>query len=322
MRVIALPGEKGGIGKTTTTVNLGAALVEMGRRVLLLDTDPQASCSRSVGVSVSDSARSLYAALAGQASLADLTVESPTCDLFVVPAHRQLATLGVEITVHPDTRLRKTLSALPDDAYDYVLIDCPPRLDLLPINALTAAGEVLIPLTLEVLPTHTLPTLMRTINEVRTFGDNPDLRVLGIVPCRTTRGRTRLEREIRRLLPQLVGLPIYSGIRKAEVVRQSPGRKLPVVLYASRHPAAEDFRRLAREVDWGLEAARAWEEQRKRQADPAAPVSGSKAQPGSPVSELCADAPEDSREGSPEPGAVAAAPAGAVPAVEGGVRPR
>ncbi len=238
MRVIALPGEKGGIGKTTTTVNLGAALVEMGRRVLLLDTDPQASCSRSVGVAVSDPARSLYAALSGQASLTELIVKSPTCDIFVVPAHRRLATIGVEITIHPDTRLRKALLTLPQDAYDYVLIDCPPRLDLLPINAITAAGEVLIPLTLEVLPTHTLPTLMRTINEVRTFGDNPDLRVLGIVPCMTTRGRTRLEREIRRVLPQLVNLPIYSGIRKAEVIRDAVG----IVTLFGQHPwAAEDL---------------------------------------------------------------------------------
>ncbi len=300
MRVIALPGEKGGIGKTTTTVNLGAALVEMGRRVLLLDTDPQVSCSRSVGVVVSDPARSLYAALSGQASLTELIVKSPTCDLFVVLAHRRLATIGVEITVHPDTRLRKALSALPQDAYDYILVDCPPRLDpsaslragLLPINAITAAGEVLIPLTLEVLPTHTLPTLMRTINEVRTFGDNPDLRMLGIVPCRRARGRTRLEREIRRLLPQLVSLPIYGGIRKAEVIRQAPGRKLPVILHAPRHPAAEDYRRLAREVDWGLESARAWEQRRDRQSDPPAPVGSSKAQPGSPGFDLTEGAPE------------------------------
>jgi len=296
MRVIALPGEKGGIGKTTTTVNLGAALVEMGRRVLLLDTDPQASCSRSVGVTVSDPARSLYAALSGQASLTDLIIKSPTCDLFVVPAHRRLATIGVEITVHPDTRLRKALSVLPQDAYDYILIDCPPRLDLLPINAITAAGELLIPLTLEVLPTHTLPTLMRMINEVRTFGDNPDLRVLGIVPCMTTRGRTRLEREIRRLLPRLVDVPVYSGIRKAEVIRQAPGRRLPVILHAPRHPAAEDYRRLAREVDWGLEAASAWEQQRGEQSGSAAPVGSSKAQPGSPGFDLT--------EGAPEPGAV------------------
>ncbi|MDY7079979.1 MAG: ParA family protein [Chloroflexota bacterium] len=296
MRIIALPGEKGGIGKTTTTVNLGAALVEMGRRVLLLDTDPQMSCSRSVGVVVSDPARSLYAALSGQASLIDLIVKSPTCDIFVVPAHRRLATIGVEITVHPDTRLRKALSVLPQDAYDYVLIDCPPRLDLLPINAITAAGELLIPLTLEVLPTHTLPTLMRTINEVRTFGDNPGLRVLGIVPCMTTRGRTRLEREIRRVLPQLVDVPVYSGIRKAEVIRQAPGRRLPVILHAPRHPAAEDYRRLAREVDWGLETAQAWEQQRDRQSDPPAPVGSSKAQPGSPGFDLT--------EGAPESGAV------------------
>jgi len=258
MRVIALPGEKGGIGKTTTTVNLGAALVEMGRRVLLLDTDPQTSCSRSVGVTVSDPARSLYAALSGQASLTDLIVKSPTYDIFVVPAHRRLATIGVEITVHPDTRLRKALSVLPQDAYDYVLIDCPPRLNLLPINAITAAGELLIPLTLEV--------------------------------------RTRLEREIRRLLPQLVGLPIYSGIRKAEVIRQAPGRKLPVILHAPRHPAAEDYRRLAREVDWGLEAASAWEQQRGEQSGSLAPVGSSKAQPGLTGSNL--------REDSPEPRAV------------------
>jgi len=310
MRIIALPGEKGGIGKTTTTVNLGAALVEIGRRVLLLDTDPQAACSRSVGVVVSDPARSLYAALSGQASLTDLIVKSPTCDIFVVPAHRRLATIGVEITVHPDTRLRKALSVLPQDAYDYVLIDCPPRLDLLPINAITAAGEVLIPLTLEVLPTHTLPTLMRTINEVRTFGDNPGLRVLGIVPCMTTRGRTRLEREIRRVLPQLVDVPVYSGIRKAEVIRQAPGRRLPIILHAPRHPAAEDYRRLAREVDWGLEPARAWERQQVQRSGSVAPVSSSKAQPGSPGSNLA--------KASPEPGAVPAVRPGAVPVVEMG----
>jgi chromosome partitioning protein len=259
MRTIALPGEKGGIGKTTTTVNLGAALVEMGRRVLLLDTDPQASCARSVGVFVPDPSRSLYAALTGQSPLTELIARSPTCSLDVVPGHRKLATAGVEITVHPDTRLRKALEALPQDVYDYVLIDCPPRLDLLPINAITAAGEVLIPLTLEILPTQTLPALLRTVDEVRTFGDNAGLRILGIVPCMVTGGRTRLERDVRQVLPQLARVPIFSGIRRAEVIRQAPGQKLPVVLYAPRHPAAEDFRRLAREVDWGLEQARAYE---------------------------------------------------------------
>jgi len=264
MRVIALPGEKGGVGKTTTTLNLGAALAEMGRRVLLLDADPQCALSRSVGVVVSDPGRSLHAALTGQAPLPELIVSSPTCSLHIVPAHRRLATAGVEITVHPDGRLRKALAALPQDLYDYVLIDCPPRLDLLPLNALTAADEVLIPLTLEVLPTQTLPGLMKTINEVRTFGDNPSLKVLGIVPTMVTK-RRRLEREIRAILPTLARVPIFSGIRRAEVIRQAPAQRLPVTMYAPRHPAAEDFRRLAREVDWGIEEARRWEQEQQKE---------------------------------------------------------
>jgi len=153
MRIIALPGEKGGSGRTTTTVDLDGAQVEKGRRLLLLDTAPQAASLRSVGIVVSNLACSIHTPLSGQTTLTGLIVRSPTYDLFVVLVHHQPTANGVEITVPPSTGLRKAPSILSPNVRDNILVDCPPRLDVLLIKAVIMVS------------------------------DDPDPRILRIVPC-------------------------------------------------------------------------------------------------------------------------------------------
>ncbi len=243
--ILAFVGQKGGTGKTTSAVNVGAALRERGFRVLGIDLDPQAGMSRYLGVQVSGGDQSIRAALTGDTSLLSL-VRRTKSGIFLVPSHPSLATVGVEVTSYAEQRLAaalRPLTDLPEDkAVHFVLIDCPPSLDLLPLNAIHAAHGVVVPVSPEVLPAYTLPAVMRTIDEVRVLGRRADLCVLGVLPCQVTR-RTRLTQAIRSLLPQLApGVPVLPEIRRSVKVAEAPGNHLPLLQYAPTHPAAEDYR--------------------------------------------------------------------------------
>mgnify|MGYP000176757222 CR=1 FL=1 len=244
--VLAFVGQKGGTGKTTSAVNVGAALCERGFRVLGIDLDPQAGMSRHLGVRVSSGAQSIRAALTGDAPLVDL-VRQTRSGILLVPSHSSLATVAVEVTSYAEQRLSaalRPLADLPEDrTIHFVLIDCPPSLDLLPLNAIHASHGVVIPVSPEVLPAATLPAVLETINQVRVFGRRTDLRILGILPCQVTQ-RTRLTRAIGELLPRLApDVPVLPGIRRSVKVAEAPGRCLPLLQHAPRHPAAEDYRK-------------------------------------------------------------------------------
>jgi chromosome partitioning protein len=244
--ILAFVGQKGGTGKTTSAVNVGAALSERGLRVLGIDLDPQGGMSRHLGVRAPDGARSIRAALTGDTPLINLVVQTRS-GLLLAPSHPSLATLGVEVTSYAEQRLSTALRPLADLPEDrrihFVLVDCPPSLDLLPLNAIHAAHGVVIPVCPEVLPAATLPAVLGTVNDVRVLGRRADLRILGVLPCQVRR-RTRLAQAIGELLPRLApGVPVLPPIRRSVKVAEAPGNHLPLLQYAPAHPAADDYRR-------------------------------------------------------------------------------
>ena len=175
-RVIAIANQKGGVGKTTTTVNLGACLAEQGYRTLIIDLDPQGNASSGLGVANWGLETSMYHVIIHEAALENCIEPSSVKNLFVAPASLELA--GAEIELVPalgrEGRLRKAIQAVLDD-YDFVLIDCPPSLGLLTVNGLTAAGEVLVPVQCEYYALEGLGQLLRNVDLVKR-SLNPELR--------------------------------------------------------------------------------------------------------------------------------------------------
>lgn len=248
-RVLAVANQKGGVAKTTTVHALGMALAELGERVLLVDLDPQACLTYSLGLDSDGLERSLHDVLADRAAAADVLVKAG--DLAVLPATIDLA--GAEVHLMSRTGREHVLARalrplLPD--YDTVLVDCPPSLGILTINGLTAASEALIPLQCETLGHRGVGQLLETINDVRTY-TNPSLRVLGLVATMFD-GRTRHAREVledlegRYELPVL-GPPVPKSIRFAE----APGRGRSILEHAPRSAGAEAYRTIARLVHQG-----------------------------------------------------------------------
>ena len=246
MRTIAIVNEKGGVAKTTTAINLAAALLEQGHRTLLIDLDPQAAASKGLGVVSPTSERTIYPVLRGALPLEEAVVTTRS-GIDLVPSHLDLVALGVSLQVGREMRLRSALSTLPPDAYEFVLLDCPPSLDCLTLNALAAAGEALIPLVPHVFSVYALPPLMQVITQARHYY-NPALRILGIVPSMCDTHKVNLEREVLQGLPDLVRCPLLHSIRRTVRVAEAPAKGMPVLDYAPRHPVSEDFRILAREV--------------------------------------------------------------------------
>jgi chromosome partitioning protein len=246
-RVIAVANQKGGVAKTTTVHSLGAALAERGRKVLLVDLDPQAGLTYSVGIDADQLDRSIAQLFLGQAEATDLLWDSSGLD--VLPAGIDLAGTEVQLLTRTGREfvLARALAPLLE-GYDIVLLDCPPSLGILTVNGLSAASEVLIPLQPETLSRRGVGQLLDTIEEVRTF-TNPGLRVLGVVPTMFD-GRTRLARQVldeMRSTHRVAVLepPIPRSVRVAE----APGRGLSVLEHAPRSRSAEAYRELAANID-------------------------------------------------------------------------
>lgn len=244
-RVLAVANQKGGVAKTTTVHSLGVALAELGERVLLVDLDPQACLTYSVGLDPEALDRSLHDVILGRASSDD--VLEKVGDLSILPATIDLAGSEVHLLTRTgrEHAVRRALKPL-DGEYDSVLVDCPPSLGVLTINGLTAAHEVLIPLQCETLGHRGVGQLLETIEDVRRF-TNPDLRIRGIVVTmyddRTKHAREVLEAVARFGLP-LLEPPVRKSIRFAE----APGRGKSIFEHAPRTPGAEAYRQLARQL--------------------------------------------------------------------------
>ena len=194
-RVYVLANQKGGVGKTTTAVNLGAYLAHAGKRVLLVDMDPQANATSSLGIDKNALARSIYDVLLGGEQAATLVRLTGCLGLDLLPSSPALAGAEVEMVEFTgrETRLKRALEGL-RTRYDYVLVDTPPSLGLLTVNALTAANGVLIPIQCEYLPLEGLAQLLRTIDLVRQ-GLNPDLAIRGLIMTMYD-PRTNLSRQV------------------------------------------------------------------------------------------------------------------------------
>ncbi len=247
--VTAVVNQKGGVGKTTTTFNLGVALQRLGRRVLLVDLDPQASLSQSAGLHVAGLTASVYQCLLDE-NLDPLTViKQAQSGVDVLPATIDLAAAEIEL-VNMTLRelvLRDILAKL-RSRYNHIIIDCPPSLGLLTINALAAADRVIIPLQCEFLATRGLALLLRTLNKTQSRL-NRDLKIAGILPTmfdgRTTHANEVLE-ELRASFP---GLVFDMVIRHTVRVKESPAAGLSILDYDSGHDVAKSYMRLALEID-------------------------------------------------------------------------
>jgi chromosome partitioning protein len=183
MKIIAIANQKGGVGKTTTAVNLGAALAEQGLRILLVDLDPQANATSSLGLQELNG-ESLYEPLLGSASITAKILPTRFERLFIVPSHIDLAGAEVEIARMDDhlTRLARTLEPLrTDNAFDFVLLDCPPSLGILMTNALAAADELLTPIQCEFFALEGLVKIVRVVEQIRDSGANDRLQLGGIL---------------------------------------------------------------------------------------------------------------------------------------------
>jgi chromosome partitioning protein len=244
-RIIALANQKGGVGKTTSTINLGAALAECGRRVLLVDVDPQASLTDALGIDASALPHSIYDVLTD--GLALTTIVQQVGTLTVAPATIDLAVAEMQLLneVGREQILSDALATVVD-AYDEVLIDCPPSLGILTINALTAADAVIVPVECQYLALRGLTQLMQSIEKIRRR-TNPRLILLGVLPTmydnRTVHEQEVLER-LHAQFPHQVFTPIRRSVRFAEttVAGQS------MLEYDAQHPGAQAYRALAAEV--------------------------------------------------------------------------
>ena len=243
MRTIAVAHHKGGTAKTTTTVNLAAALAEAGHRVLVIDMDPQGSASAWLGVR--DPELSVINAIHGQDSLAHLVYETTAPGVQLVPASPGLVVSGPDEETDTALGFIRAMEKLPP-LWDFVLVDCPPSLGYLGIAPLTVCEEVLVPVEAHVLAMAGLSSLMETIQRASTRL-NPKLRVTGVLACRvnrTTHSKTVVERLARRFPESFMRTQIRENVRLAE----APSFTLPITVYAPQSSGAEDYRALAAEV--------------------------------------------------------------------------
>jgi chromosome partitioning protein len=247
-RVIAVTNQKGGVGKTTTAVNLAACLAEADFDVLLLDMDPQANASAGLGVRAEDPRLTSYGILGGAAGVGEATVATALDHLSVVPACPDLAGAVVELA-HADGNEFVLEYALAGhvDGYDYVFIDCPPSLGVLTINALVAAREVLIPVQSEYYALEGLAALLETIALVQEHL-NPGLAILGVVVTMYD-GRTRLGREVAGEVREHLGEHVFQTIVPRNVrLSEAPSHGLPISRYDANCAGSDAYFDLAKEV--------------------------------------------------------------------------
>jgi chromosome partitioning protein len=254
-RVLAIANQKGGVGKTTTAINLGTGLAAVGERVLLIDIDPQGNASTGLGLPRSARSSSIYDVLISEAPLSAVTVESSVPGLDLVPADADLSGVEIELGSQPrrSFRLRNAIaglssaSAQPGPDYTYILIDCPPSLNLLTVNAMTAADAVLVPLQCEFFALEGLTQLLRTVELVR-GSLNPKLEIQGLVLTMYDR-RNSLSSQVEQDVRAHFGEKVYKTVIPRNVrVSEAPSFGKPALVYDINCTGSKAYMRLASEL--------------------------------------------------------------------------
>lgn len=247
-RVIAIANQKGGVGKTTTTINLGAALAELEKRVLIIDLDPQANATTGLGLDPRTLQASMYDVILRDAPLEDVIEATEVKNLFVGPSSLDLAGAEIELvpTFSRERKLRQALEEVLDD-YDYVLIDCPPSLGLITINALTAAREVLVPIQCEYYALEGLGQLLRNVDLVKR-NLNPDL-YLSTILLVMYDARTKLSSQVADEVRQHFGPKVCRQVVPRSIrLSEAPSFGQPITVFDSMSRGAIAYREVAREV--------------------------------------------------------------------------
>lgn len=249
-RIIAVTNQKGGVGKTTTTINLGAALAEQGRNVLLVDLDPQGNASTGLGIEASERKLTTYDLLIDEAPLSEVVIETSIDGLWIAPATTDLSSADIELVSNEKRShlLHDAVRGQDVVDFDYVLIDCPPSLNLLTVNAMVAADSVLVPLQSEFFALEGLSQLMLTVREVRQTA-NPNLRIEGVVLTMYD-ARNNLSRQVEADARDNLGGLVFETIIPRNVrVSEAPSFALPVLAYDPHSKGSQAYRDLAQELD-------------------------------------------------------------------------
>ena len=246
-RLLAMANQKGGVGKTTTAINLATALAAVGQRVLIVDLDPQGNASTGLGVKRSLIRKSAYDVLFGDASVEETAVTTKVPNLFIVPSSVHLSGAEIELVNAQDREFRLKNALCIDLPYDYILLDCPPSLNLLTLNALVAVDSVIVPLQCEFYALEGLSHLTKTVERVRKHF-NPDLDIQGVVLTMYDQ-RNNLTAMVERDVREFFGDKVYKTVIPRNVrLSEAPSFGLPAIVYDMKCAGAKAYIRLASEM--------------------------------------------------------------------------
>ncbi len=247
-RIIAITNQKGGVGKTTTAINLAASLAEANQKILLLDFDPQGNATSGFGIEIDDTENTIYNVLTEECSMDEAILVDVIDNLDLIPSDMNLAAADIEFVSQEDKNLiLKNLLTPYINKYDYIIIDCPPSLGTITVNALTAANSVIIPIQCEYYALEGLNQVLNTIGIVQQ-GLNTDLVVEGIVFTMYD-GRNKLSQQVVETVRENYNGNIYETLIPRNVrLAEAPSHGLPITLYESSSTGADSYRKLAAEV--------------------------------------------------------------------------